>query len=287
MSAKIFVNYRREDTSAEAGRLVAALKAQFGDESTFMDTTMAAGTTWPDALHNALMEANTVLVLIGPDWLRVGSDEWGQRRIDDEKDWVRLEIETALENGKRVIPTLVNGGKLPPSSVLPEKLSDLGDQQKIEIRRDYWDHDIKLLLSQMQVEFGKRPEHDESFGPYAKPPPKGSTAKPINDEELLKVLENEVAGWKKIVTPLPENPSDVRVEISREFKFKTFQDAVNFMHEVAPGCDVAIHHPRWENIWKTVRVYLTTWDIGHRVSDRDIQLAKYFDRAYRDFPGAA
>ena len=55
------------------------------------------------------------------------------------------------------------------------------------------------------------------------------------------------------------------------------------MNEVAPGCDIAIHHPRWENIWKTVKVYLTTWDIGHRISDRDIQLARYLDQAYSDF----
>lgn len=59
------------------------------------------------------------------------------------------------------------------------------------------------------------------------------------------------------------------------------------MTQVAQGCDIAMHHPRWENIWKTVRVYLTTWDIGHRISDRDIQLARYFDRAYVEFPGSA
>ena len=58
------------------------------------------------------------------------------------------------------------------------------------------------------------------------------------------------------------------------------------MNEVAPGCDIAIHHPRWENLWRSLRVWLTTWDIGHRISDRDIQLAKYFDKAYADFPGA-
>jgi len=58
------------------------------------------------------------------------------------------------------------------------------------------------------------------------------------------------------------------------------------MYEVAPGCDIAVHHPRWENIWKSLRVYLTTWDIGQRLTDRDIQLAKYLDAAFNDFPGA-
>ena len=57
------------------------------------------------------------------------------------------------------------------------------------------------------------------------------------------------------------------------------------MSQVAKGCDIANHHPRWENLWKTLRVFLTTWNIGHKISDRDIQLAKYFDSAYAEFPG--
>ncbi|WP_392531464.1 4a-hydroxytetrahydrobiopterin dehydratase [Nostoc sp. C117] len=70
------------------------------------------------------------------------------------------------------------------------------------------------------------------------------------------------------------------------YNFKTFRYAIELMNQVAPGCDIALHHPRWENVWRTVRVYLTTWDIGHQISDRDIQLAKYFDKAFSDFPGA-
>jgi pterin-4a-carbinolamine dehydratase len=85
-----------------------------------------------------------------------------------------------------------------------------------------------------------------------------------------------------VITPLPENPLEERVEIFREYEFPSFQAAVRFMVQVAPGCDIAMHHPRWENIWKTLRVFLTTWDIGHRISDRDFQLARYFDRAYAE-----
>jgi hypothetical protein len=59
------------------------------------------------------------------------------------------------------------------------------------------------------------------------------------------------------------------------------------MGHVAPACDIAMHHPRWENIWRSISVYLTTWDIGHNISDRDIQLAKYLDLAYAEFQGAA
>ncbi|SPL92528.1 PASTA [[Actinomadura] parvosata subsp. kistnae] len=91
---------------------------------------------------------------------------------------------------------------------------------------------------------------------------------------------------REVESALPQDPSRTRVELYREYRFKTFRDAIAFMNEVAPGCDIAIHHPRWENVWRHVRVFLTTWDIGHRISDRDVQLAKYFDSAYQDFAGA-
>jgi pterin-4a-carbinolamine dehydratase len=100
---------------------------------------------------------------------------------------------------------------------------------------------------------------------------------------LGSILVDELTGWTETTSPVPEDSSKIRVELFREFRFRSFQSAVGFMNLVAPGCDIVNHHPRWENIWKTVRVYLTTWDIGHRISDRDVQLARYFDRAYSEY----
>ena len=119
---------------------------------------------------------------------------------------------------------------------------------------------------------------------YPSPPPE--VPDPITEEKLQIALDNSLLRWKKVVTLLPEDPGNKRIEIFREYKFKTFIDAINFMHQTAPVCDQALHHPRWENIWKTINVYLTTWDIGHRISDRDIQLAKFLDHAFANFRGS-
>jgi pterin-4a-carbinolamine dehydratase len=119
---------------------------------------------------------------------------------------------------------------------------------------------------------------------YPSPPPE--VPDPITEEKLQIALDNSLLSWKKVVTRLPEDPDKQRVEIFREYKFKTFIDAINFMHQTAPVCDQALHHPRWENIWKTINVYLTTWDVGHRISDRDIQLAKFLDHAFANFRGS-
>jgi TIR domain len=147
MSAQIFISYRREDTASEAGRICSAIYREFGEDSVFMDTSsIQAGAKWPEEIQSALKAAETIIVVIGPEWLRVGSNEWGQRRIDQENDWVRQELSLALNENKSVIPVLVRGARMPPADALPECINTLPHRQKLDIRNDYWDHDIELLL---------------------------------------------------------------------------------------------------------------------------------------------
>lgn len=291
MSTPIFISYRRSDSSAAAGRLHSTIIRELGpDDTVFMDTSsIEPGAQWPEKLKKSLQCAQVVIVVIGPDWIRA-SDEFGLRRIDNEGDWVRQEIEYTLRNDKKLLPLLVRGAKIPPADKLPPSISALTQKQAVEIRDAYWDHDIKLVLEQLKLVTGTGQKNDRSFtsssssGVYPIPPPEKPD--PISEEKLKVALDESLSNWNKVVSPLPEDRTRVRVEIFREYKFKTFLDAIGFMNQVAPGCEIALHHPRWENLWGTVRVYLTTWDIDHQISDRDIQLAKYFDNAFSDFPGS-
>jgi pterin-4a-carbinolamine dehydratase len=290
LNAPIFISYRRVDSTAEAGRLLSTIHLELGRDTVFMDTSsIEPGTQWPKELEEALQKAQLVIVVIGTKWIRI-SDEYGLRRIDQEDDWVRREIEFALCENKKLLPLLVRGAKMPPSNKLPTSISALTQWQALEIRDDYWPHDIKLVLEQLRSVTDENKKSERSltskdlWGIYPTPDPE--KPEPISDDKLQIALSTNLSKWKKIVSLLPEDPTKVRVEIFRQYNFKTFRNAIEFMNQVAPGCDIALHHPRWENIWQTVRVYLTSWDIGHQISDRDIQLAKYFDKAFSDFPGA-
>ena len=53
-----------------------------------------------------------MLAVIGPDWATV-SDSHGRPRLSDPGDVVRMEIATALQTGKPVIPVLVGGASMP------------------------------------------------------------------------------------------------------------------------------------------------------------------------------
>ena len=41
-----------------------------------------------------------------------------------------------------------------------------------------------------------------------------------------------------------------------------------------------VHHPRWENQYKTVTVYFSTWDAGSKITKYDIDAAKMMDSVY-------
>jgi hypothetical protein len=192
-SREIFISYRRDDASAEAHLVHGLLRRQMGEANVFMDvSSIPPGTEWPEKIATNLRTATTVVAVIGPDWLRAGTDDWGRRRIDDESDWVRRELETALQSGKRVIPLLVRGAKVPPDSALPETLRGLFKRQYIEVRRDVWNHDIKLLEDALVVPVAV-------LAPMAPPPTPKTKASNLSPPEIkrerdLKQLQ-EVLRW--------------------------------------------------------------------------------------------
>ncbi len=105
---RVFISYRRDDATGYAGRLEDALERRLGRGSVFRDVQdIPPGADFVAAIHARLAGAQSVLVLIGPRWAGDGAP--GQRRIDDEGDFVRLEVEVALDSGTRVVPVLLPG----------------------------------------------------------------------------------------------------------------------------------------------------------------------------------
>ena len=167
MSHVVFINYRRDDSGAEAKLIADALRQTILPEAIFMDTkSINSGDTWPDRIRLALESSKYILVVIGPKWLKAGTNEWGQRRIDNQTDWVRQEISIALNDAKKtIIPLLVSGGQMPPPTALPNDVAAITLRQAIEIRRNYWDHDIKLLKERLSSGVPKNIVHFKPSNP--------------------------------------------------------------------------------------------------------------------------
>lgn len=140
----IFINYRRIDTGGYAGRLFDRLKEKYGNSNVFYDIEgNEPGSHIREKLDQAIDNTLVMLVFIGRQWLiRKGR----KRRLDEENDWVRLEIEAALDHKIRVIPILLNGAKLPNIKKLPGKLVALAGLQTCEIRDDRFALDVEYLM---------------------------------------------------------------------------------------------------------------------------------------------
>lgn len=144
--AGVFISYRRDDAAAHAGRLFDRLRDRFGEQSVFLDVdSIEPGVNFRDAIDAALSRCKALLVVIGPRWISV-TGPTGWRRIDEPRDFVRLEIEMALHRGIRVIPVLVDGAAWPPADNLPATLAELADLQAVEISHAQFHSDSQRLI---------------------------------------------------------------------------------------------------------------------------------------------
>lgn len=89
---RVFINYRREDTAGYAGRLYDNLITWGGAGDVFMDVDgIPFGSEFDTVVQQELLECDVVLAIVGPHWLYARDEVTGQRRLDNAKDFVRLE----------------------------------------------------------------------------------------------------------------------------------------------------------------------------------------------------
>jgi TIR domain-containing protein len=158
---KIFINYRRDDTRADAGRLYDRLQARYQDR-VFRDVgSLEPGVEWHVAIERVLGASDACIVVIGPRWLSI-ADANGKRRLEDPRDTVRQEVATALANGMRVFPVLVGGAKMPAEEELPEDMQSLARRHALEITEQDFDEDVEKLARALDRALGWAPPKPKS-----------------------------------------------------------------------------------------------------------------------------
>lgn len=149
-SARLFINYRREDTAPYAGRLYDRLTAHFGAQQVFIDIDqILPGEDFVEAINRKVAACEIAIVSIGPNWLRV-TDANGKRRLDDKEDFVRMEIVAALERNIRVIPILLGGAQMPRKEDLPDALAPLSRRNAIEVSETRFHSDVDRLIKAIE-----------------------------------------------------------------------------------------------------------------------------------------
>ena len=178
---RVFVSYRRDDVPDATDRLAENLREHFGRDNVFIDIdSVEIGADFADVIRKWVGRADVFLAVIGRSWLDTRRLD-GQRRIDDENDYVRIEIEAALEHSRAVVPVLVHGATAPAPSDLPASVAPLMRRNAVELTRRHWETDVADLIGALD-RVGAGDHIDSSPGEPRTARPARSASPPIAGE---------------------------------------------------------------------------------------------------------
>ncbi|MGE0643371.1 MAG: formylglycine-generating enzyme family protein [Nitrospira sp.] len=103
-------------------------------------------------LDEQVAKCDVFLAVIGPDWVGTKDGE-GKSRLDDSRDFVRIEIESALKREIPIIPVLVRGAKIPDPERLPASIQDLSFRHGLDVRSGTDFHrDLDRLIAYLKLQ---------------------------------------------------------------------------------------------------------------------------------------
>jgi predicted acylesterase/phospholipase RssA len=146
--ASIFISYRREDTESTTGRIYERLAKEYGKASVMMDIdNIPYGVDFRNYLQEQLAECEVMIAVVGTKWL--GPRRGRQPRINDDSDWIRLEIETALKRNIPLIPALVHSARMPKADSVPKSIVDFCFRHAaiVSTGQDFHNHLDRLIES--------------------------------------------------------------------------------------------------------------------------------------------
>jgi hypothetical protein len=157
---KVFLSYRREEAAVHAGWLHDKMEAHFGNGHVFIDADLEFSENFVRRMTQVLGDCQVMVVMIGPRWATVEGKE-GRPRLFESQDFVRYEVETALQRTDvKVVPVLIAGARMPDPEQLPKSLRTLPELMAIELsddlrrRRD----DVRHLMTTLEGRSDPPPE---------------------------------------------------------------------------------------------------------------------------------
>ncbi len=127
---KVFICYRREDTKLMVDRAYNLLKKRF---NVIRDINAAeAAKPFEKQLFDHLKSSSIMLVFIGDNW----ESQDGADRLNHPDDYIRREIELAIEHKLPILPVIVGERAFPTADQLPDSLQPLLEYQALRLRSD-------------------------------------------------------------------------------------------------------------------------------------------------------
>jgi hypothetical protein len=130
--SKIVLSYRRDDAKTITNWLYEKLIERYGIDTVFRDIDSIQPTeNFKKRIGRALKDCDFVVAVVGPNWQ--GAQSGGQARINAPNDWVRVEVETALQLDIPLLPVLVEDAEMPDPEQLPASLREMTEINALPI----------------------------------------------------------------------------------------------------------------------------------------------------------
>jgi len=137
VAGRVFISYRRADTANQAGWLAERLAGHYGRPQVVKDVdSIQLGNDFAEVIAAAVTSCDALVALIGHQWLAAAAGP---------NDFVRVEIESALTRGIRVIPVLVDGARMPTAAELPPGLAMLAQPPPLSLGAANPEGDVSRL----------------------------------------------------------------------------------------------------------------------------------------------
>jgi hypothetical protein len=156
MALKVFISYRRADANYPARMIYNALCAVLPRDDVFMDVdSIPLGADFVETLEGWVEKCEILLALIGPGWTDAIDPKTSRKRLQNDNDFVRVEIREALKRGINVVPVLLDGTPMPDPEDLPDDLKRLVRRQAQFVDFRTFDADVGRLLKKLGLKVTK------------------------------------------------------------------------------------------------------------------------------------
>jgi hypothetical protein len=147
VTRKIFLSYRRDDSSGYAQHIYGSLARRYGQGAVFLDVhAIHPIERFRSAISDAIVQSGLLVVVMSKQWTTISGAD-GRRRLLDPDDVVCWEIAGAFTNHIPVLPLLVGGATMPSRMELPDTIQALVDISAHVLSDANWEQDFERLAA--------------------------------------------------------------------------------------------------------------------------------------------
>jgi hypothetical protein len=152
---RIFISYRTGDEHFAAVTLDNRLSARFGADNVFRDSRhVPPGVDFEPVLWRNVAGCSAVVAVVGPRWL---TGNGSVNLLKRPKDFVRRELELALDLKIPVVPVLIGDAAMPDAADLPGTLTALVKAERRAVHPRNAETDVQRLVDEIHERYGDQP----------------------------------------------------------------------------------------------------------------------------------